>query len=87
MSEIRPSPTSVRVSHSILVTALNVVIHSWKRDSKTQYGKERERDVFLMLWATTAQQLIARESSHQWKFISFLKGVVFASVFLILSWV
>ena len=44
MSEIRPSPTSVRVSHSILVTALNVVIHSWSRDSKTQYGKQRERE-------------------------------------------
>lgn len=40
-----PSPathTWVRVSHWILVTVLNVVIHSWRRDSKTQYAKKKK---------------------------------------------
>lgn len=35
-------PPRVRVSHSILVTVLNVVIHSRRRDSKTQSGKGKK---------------------------------------------
>lgn len=34
----------MRVSHWILFTGLNVVIHSWRRDSKTQFGGEREEE-------------------------------------------
>lgn len=58
------------VSFSLdFVTALDVVTHSWRRDSKTQYGRAggrgKKRDLFLMLWATASQNLTARESSRQ----------------------
>lgn len=67
----------MRVSHSILVTVLDVVIHSWRGTVRrsTQKKKKQLPDV-------------TGNNHHPdlTKFISYVKGVAFASAFFILGW-
>lgn len=70
------------------VTALDVVTHSWRRDSKTQYGRwgagGEERSLPDAM-GNRHPESYRKGKFASVEFIFFMKGVVFASIFLLLS--